>query len=144
MGVYVDRSRNEYGRMIMCHMIADTPSELHEMADRIGVDRRWFQRPPKASFWHYDIAQSKRALAIAAGAVECDRNAFVVVLRRIRSSRVFVAYCETCDGRGWINEECESAIAGYTIDRNLKPTCDECDGRGHNRVGSKVDVKSAT
>ena len=89
MTVYVDRARNSYGRMLMCHMIADTPDDLHAMADRIGVARRWFQQPPKASFWHYDIAQTKRALAIAAGAVDCERNAFVDHLRRIRASGVF-------------------------------------------------------
>ena len=89
MPVYVDRARNGFGRMLMCHMIADTPDELHAMADRIGVARRWFQTPPKASFWHYDIAQTKRALAIAAGAIDCERNAFVEHLRRIRTSGVF-------------------------------------------------------
>jgi hypothetical protein len=60
------------------------------MADRIGVARKWFQVPPKASFWHYDIAKSKRALAVEAGAIECDRNAFVGHLRRIRASGAFV------------------------------------------------------
>lgn len=89
MSVYVDRARNGYGRMIMCHMIADSSDELHAMADRIGVARRWFQTPPKASFWHYDIAQSKRALAVDAGAIDCDRNMFVATLRRIRESGVF-------------------------------------------------------
>lgn len=89
MPVYVDRINIAYGRMIMCHMIADTPEELHAMADRIGVARRWFQTPPKASFWHYDIAQSKKRLALAHGAIECDRNAFVAALRRIRDSKVF-------------------------------------------------------
>jgi hypothetical protein len=77
VSVYVDRVELGYGRMVMCHMIADTPDELHAMADRIGVARRWFQAPPKASFWHYDIAKSKRALAVAAGAIDCDRNTFV-------------------------------------------------------------------
>lgn len=91
MSVYVDRSANRFRTMIMCHMIADTPDELHAMADRIGVARRWFQSPPKASFWHYDIAQSKRALAVAHGAIDCDRNTFVAHVRRIRESRVFEA-----------------------------------------------------
>lgn len=89
MSVYVDSSIYGYGRMVMCHMIADTPDELHAMADRIGVARRWFQSPPKASFPHYDIAKSKRALAVAAGAVECDRNALVAAVRRIRASGAF-------------------------------------------------------
>ena len=51
-------------------MIADTDEELHAMAERIGVARRWHQAPPKARNSHYDIALSKRALAVAAGAVE--------------------------------------------------------------------------
>jgi hypothetical protein len=89
MSVYVDRVNLGFGRMIMCHMIADTPDELHVMADRIGVERRWFQTPPKASFWHYDIAKIKRQLAISAGAIDCERNVFVAHLRRIRESKVF-------------------------------------------------------
>lgn len=75
--------------MIMCHMIADTPTELHAMADKIGVARRWFQAPPKASFPHYDIAKSKRDLAVRSGAIECDRNALVLAMRRIRESGAF-------------------------------------------------------
>ena len=89
MSVYVDRVELGYGRLLMCHMIGDSPDELHAMADRINVARRWFQTPPKASFWHYDIAKSKRALALDAGAIDCDRNTFVAHLRRIRESKVF-------------------------------------------------------
>ena len=93
MSVYVDTSIYAYGRMVMCHMIADIPEELHAMADRIGVARKWFQDPArgKASFWHYDIAKSKRAIAVAAGAIECDRSAFVGAMQRIRSSGAFLA-----------------------------------------------------
>lgn len=68
MTVYVDAAQNAYGRMKMSHMIADTPEELHAMADKIGVARKWFQK--MASFPHYDIAQSKRAIALQHGAVE--------------------------------------------------------------------------
>ncbi|GAA5231798.1 DUF4031 domain-containing protein [Verticiella sediminum] len=70
MTVYVDDMRAAYGRMVMCHMIADTDDELHAMADRIGVARRWWQSPESTSGSHYDIALSKRALAVAAGAME--------------------------------------------------------------------------
>jgi len=66
--VYVDDMRAPYGRLIMCHMIADSDEELHAMAERIGVARRWHQKPGPGS--HYDIALSKRALAVAAGALE--------------------------------------------------------------------------
>jgi hypothetical protein len=82
MSVYVDSSIYKFGRMVMCHMIADTPDELHAMADRIGVARKWFQKD--ASFPHYDIAKSKRELAVAAGAIECDRRAMVEHMRRLR------------------------------------------------------------
>jgi hypothetical protein len=60
--------RASFGRMVMCHMIADTDEELHAMADRIGVARKWHQDTLSGS--HYDIALSKRALAVKAGAVE--------------------------------------------------------------------------
>jgi hypothetical protein len=89
MSVYVDPARYVYGRMIMCHMIADTPIELHAMADEIGVARRWFQTPPKASFWHYDIAKNKRVVAVKLGAIESDRRSFVAALQRIRASEAF-------------------------------------------------------
>ncbi|ETR75057.1 hypothetical protein X566_20050 [Afipia sp. P52-10] len=69
MTVYVDDMRARFGRMTMCHMIADSDDELHAMADLIGVKRKWHQAPP-AHDSHYDIALSKRAKAVAAGAVE--------------------------------------------------------------------------
>jgi hypothetical protein len=69
MTVYVDDMRAAYGRMVMCHTIADTDDELHAMADAIGVERRWHQKPGTARS-HYDIALSKRAIAVQLGAVE--------------------------------------------------------------------------
>jgi len=82
MAVYVDRARHRYGRMIMCHMLADTEDELHAMAERIGVAHRWYQA--KASTPHYDICRTKRALAIHNGAVDVGRREVVSVIRRIR------------------------------------------------------------
>lgn len=69
MSVYVDNMRAAYGRMIMCHMIADSTDELLSMADKIGVSRRWLQ---KAGTYqeHFDICLAKRAQAIQAGASE--------------------------------------------------------------------------
>ncbi len=66
MSVYVDDAREPYRRMIMCHMVADTEAELHELADRIGIARRWYHNH------HYNICLSKRAEAIKAGAIEVD------------------------------------------------------------------------
>ena len=82
MTVYVDSMRANFGRMVMCHMIADTDEELHAMADLIGVRRKWWQAPPKHDS-HYDIAQTKRALAVEAGAVEITwRQAGSMCVRR--------------------------------------------------------------
>lgn len=84
MTVYVDKSAHGFGRMVMCHMIADTPEELRGMAEKIGVALKWFQA--SASVPHFDIAKSKRGLAIVAGAVEVDRKGFVAAMKRIRES----------------------------------------------------------
>ncbi|KVR21661.1 hypothetical protein WK13_34555 [Burkholderia ubonensis] len=69
MAVYVDDMKAKYGRMTMCHMIADTDAELHAMAAQIGVARRWWQAPPRHDS-HYDICLSMRKKAVELGAVE--------------------------------------------------------------------------
>lgn len=66
--VYVDTIGYPYGRMIMFHLLADTLEELHDMVDKIGVNRKWFQN--KEGYPHYDICKSKKALAIKYGATE--------------------------------------------------------------------------
>ncbi|WP_299938633.1 DUF4031 domain-containing protein [uncultured Pelagimonas sp.] len=81
VSVYVDKPQHRVGRMIMCHMLADSMAELLAMADTIGVDRKWFQ---PQSHPHFDICKSKRALAVKAGAIEVDRLTLVDVKRRYR------------------------------------------------------------
>ena len=69
--VYVDNfyetGAGDFGRMKMSHMIADTTEELLAMVDKIGVDRKWIQYPGTERE-HFDIAMSKRLLAIKEGA----------------------------------------------------------------------------
>lgn len=85
MAVYVDDMRAAYGRMKMCHMVADSTDELLSMADRIGVARRWLQKPGTAHE-HFDIALSKRAMAVAAGAVEVSMMDIGRIIRARRAA----------------------------------------------------------
>lgn len=100
MPVYVDDMEAPYGRMKMCHLLADSDDELHAMADRIGVARRWHQAPPKYSS-HYDIALSKKALALAAGAVPITlRQAGAMNARR----RITGALGNPDDALAWLQQ----------------------------------------
>jgi len=69
MSVYVDDMKAPYGRMKMCHMIADHTYELLAMADILGIDRKWIQKAGTHQE-HFDICLSKRATAVKAGAKE--------------------------------------------------------------------------
>lgn len=82
MAVYVDAERNNFGRMVMCHMMADSMDELHTMASKIGMKREWYQ--PKSSP-HYDVSLTKRALAIQHGAIVADRRKIVELIRHYRN-----------------------------------------------------------
>lgn len=73
MSVYVDPATWPYRQMVICHMWADSLDELYAMADAIGVPRKWLQEPPKASWIHFDVSKSKRAEAVARGAIETDK-----------------------------------------------------------------------
>ena len=83
MTVHVDNMRARFGRLVMCHMIAESDQELLTMADRIGVARRWHQHPG-TSRSHFDIALSKRKLAVEAGAVEVSMMELGRILRARR------------------------------------------------------------
>lgn len=75
MSVYVGTIEYPFGRMIMFHLIADTVPELHEMVDKIGVQRKWFQNKKEHGLPHYDICKAKKVLAIKNGAIEMsDRD----------------------------------------------------------------------
>ena len=79
MSVYVDNAGLRYGRMKMCHMIADTTEELIAMAMRIGVPTHWIQNENTMSE-HFDICLSKRKLAVGAGAIEVSSRMLVVLI----------------------------------------------------------------
>lgn len=77
MTVYVDDMKAQLGNMIMCHMAADSLDELHTMAHKIGLQRRWFQNKPEHP--HYDISMSKRREAIKLGAVEVSQRQMLML-----------------------------------------------------------------
>ena len=79
--VYVDAAVWPYGRMMMCHMVADNLDALHAMADKIGIARRWMQNKP--GFPHYDICNAKRELAVKHGAVEISWRELVALRKRL-------------------------------------------------------------
>jgi len=67
--------------MLMSHLLADSLDELHAMADRIGLKRRWFQGHGTP---HYDICQQYRQRAVECGVVVIDRRQLVELIRRLR------------------------------------------------------------
>lgn len=104
MPVYVDDMHlypaGQFGRMKMSHLLADTDEELHAMADKIGVARRWHQAPPRHDS-HYDIAMSKRAQALAHGAISITwRQAGAMNTRR----RVTGQLGDPASAEAWLQE----------------------------------------
>ena len=83
MSVYVDRPIWPFRGMLMCHMVADSPEELHAMADKIGIQRSWFQSFAKTRRPHYDVSEPKRMLAVQFGAIEVDAARLVEICRAI-------------------------------------------------------------
>ena len=75
-----------FRRLKCSHMIATTDDELHAMAARIGVSRAHWQSPTKTSGSHYDIAMSKRALAINAGAIPITMKQLAAMNARRRET----------------------------------------------------------
>lgn len=96
MAVYVDDVKLPYGDMIMCHMWADSLMELLAMADSIGLERRWLQRPPHSSWIHFDICRSKKMLALKNGALLTDKYGPVEHLARLRGDNVKLGQIAEC------------------------------------------------
>lgn len=80
MAVYVDDMYKlpigQFKRMKMSHLIADSEEELHEMADKIGLRRSWYQGD------HYDISLTHRKIAVREGAVEVGYHQLAYMSKR--------------------------------------------------------------
>ncbi len=74
--IYVDDARLAFRRMKMCHLLADSETELHTIAQRIGVARKWHQGD------HYDICLKMRAVVIQMGAIEITQRQAAAMRRR--------------------------------------------------------------
>jgi len=81
MTVYIDKMNAPYGRMIMCHMLADTEEELYEMANKTGVNRKWVQYPGTYKM-HFDICLAKKEKALSLGAVEISQGELRQLLKK--------------------------------------------------------------
>jgi Protein of unknown function (DUF4031) len=98
MTVYVDNYRvpATVGRIKgrWSHLTADTKEELHAFAQAIGLKREWFQIGCKSRLdtietcvhWHYDVTDSKRAQALAAGAQSMDIRRWAELCRARRAA----------------------------------------------------------
>ena len=107
MTVYVDNARipatvgRLHGRW--SHLTADTKEELHAFAERIGLQRRWFQTCKRSAVcqpaercrhWHYDVTDAKRDEALRAGAVAVnirEMGGIIALRRQAGGSEVMVA-----------------------------------------------------
>lgn len=83
MTVYVDDMRAKFGRLVLCHMIADNTEELLIIANKIGVSRRWLQKAG-SPHEHFDVSLSKRHLAITEGAKEISWRDLGHIIRERR------------------------------------------------------------
>lgn len=86
--IYVDNATNPFpsaqGVMKTCHLLADSEEELHSMAEKLELKRSWFQPAPMP---HYDIAQSKRAVAVSLGAVQIGRDKVAELFKKHLAGR---------------------------------------------------------
>ncbi|HEV7203861.1 MAG TPA: DUF4031 domain-containing protein [Jatrophihabitans sp.] len=92
MACYVDTVRSYPSAGLrfteFCHLLADTRDELHEMADLIGMPRRFFQDHPWR--WHYDLPEHVRVIAVELGAVEVTLHDVGALLKR-RKTEIGIA-----------------------------------------------------
>lgn len=83
MAIYVDNERIEWRGKLWCHLVADSLSELHEFAERLGLRRAWFQ--DRSEYPHYDVTVGMRWKALSLGAHEGDRRTMVACSKRLRT-----------------------------------------------------------
>jgi hypothetical protein len=63
-------------------MYADSPAELHAMAQAMGLKREWFQEHGRLP--HYDLTPARRMAALKLGAVEQSSRQMVAFMNGAR------------------------------------------------------------
>jgi hypothetical protein len=98
MTVYVDAARipARVGRITArwSHLTATTEDELRAFADRLGLDPAWFQTCKRrcgregepCPHWHFDVTDTKRDQALAAGAEPIDLRGLGDLIRARRQA----------------------------------------------------------
>lgn len=109
MAVYIDDFNAPFGRMSMCHMVADSTAELLAMCDAIGVQKKWIQYPGTKNE-HFDICLSKKAKAVKAGAIEIGMREYA----KIAGEREIISV----DGTNTIFQPGEEIIGAKVIRQN--------------------------
>jgi hypothetical protein len=82
MAVYVDNELIPWRGQVWCHLVADTPDELHRFARKLGLKPSWFQ--VDSVYPHYDVTASIREKALQLGAVDSDRATIIACAKRLK------------------------------------------------------------
>ena len=90
------------------HLTADTPDELHQFADQLGLRRSWYQGRCKhtacptvdgsCAHFHYDVVAARRAHALRLGAQPVDLRKLGQIISARRPA--FRVANEEADDRG--------------------------------------------
>ena len=135
MTVYVDEIR-PYGKSTTwrhnesCHMTCDGPfSELHELAQAIGLKVAWFQcHAPRVDMWHYDLTVSKRRLAVQHGAIEVTGRQYSTMIHEaieLQQSGILRHACGHREEHSDLSEMPEAEQLSNVRGR-MKRVCSEC------------------
>lgn len=85
MSVYVDEAVWEWKGRLWCHLVADSLTELHAFARKLGLRPGWFQHASR--YPHYDLTREMRNRAIDLGAIAADRHKLVAVTTKLRREK---------------------------------------------------------
>lgn len=95
MTVLVDDVKRKIGKAMICHMIGDDPKELHQIADKIGANRKFF----KNGF--YSVTTYQRCEAVKAGAIPVTERQLIAMNMRRKETG---SYGFAADSEEWLDK----------------------------------------